>query len=207
MKKTVFFTKDEAKKQISITSDEIIIGTIAELTKNKGLNYLIDAISRINAESPAFVKAMAGKQMPNTKCIVIGDGEDGEELQNRIISLGLQKSVFLAGFIPDAEKLLKAFDIFVLPSVKEGLPYVIIAAMQAGLPIIATNIGGIPDMIEHEKNGLLIRPKDPENLADAILDLVKNKEKRQTLGIEARKISETNFKLRDMVDETIALYK
>lgn len=191
-----FFSGYEARNKLSIQNDGIVVGVIAELNKNKGLNYLVEAVNKINAEC----------RMLNAKFIIIGGGEDREKLQNRINAFGLQDIVTLKGFVPDAEKFLKAFDIFILPSVKEGLPYVIMAAMQAGLPIIATNIGGIPDMIEHEKNGIVVEPKKSEALANAIIDLAKNSEKRKILDSATEKKSETSFKLRDMVRETIQIY-
>lgn len=188
-----FFAKKLGRQ---ILTETILIGTNAELTKNKGLLYLIDALPRLNLDG----------DYRDLTSIVIGEGEDREKLQNQIRSLGLQNSVFLAGFIPEAARYLKAFDIFVLPSLKEGLPYTIMEAMFAGLPVIATNVGGIPDLVEHKKTGLLTAPKDVNALARMLQALIQSKKMREGLGNKAIKTIETKFKLRDMIDETISCY-
>ncbi len=197
-----FLGRDEARKFFSekvgrsISKETVLIGANAELIKNKGLAYLIDAISRRNlyGDYRGFIS------------IVIGQGEDKDKLQEQINSLNLQNSLYLAGFVPDAKRYLKAFNIFVLPSLKEGLPYTIMEAMAAGLPVVATNVGGIPDLLEHKKTGLLIAPKDVRALAEAIQALIQNKKMREELGSEAQKTVETKFILRDMVVKTMACY-
>ena len=196
IEKIDFITREKTRRNLKIKEKDMVIGAIAELTKNKGLTYLIKAVGMINAEL----------QMLNAKFIIIGEGENKNKLQNQINILGLQNEIQLTGFIPDAEKLLKAFDIFILPSVKEGLPYAIAAAMQAGLPNKTTNVGCIPDKIEHEKSGLLVESKNPKVLAKTTLELIKNEKKRAMLGFEAAKNAETKFKLRDMVEKTVELY-
>ncbi|MBI2640551.1 MAG: glycosyltransferase family 4 protein [Candidatus Sungbacteria bacterium] len=172
-----------------LTEDDIIIGTVAELTKNKGLNYLIDAINQMKLQT-----------------IIIGSGEDHEKLQKQIISLQMQDDIFLVGFIPDAARYLKAFDIFVLPSIKEGLPYTIMEAMSAGLPVIATNVGGIPDLVSDGSEGMLAPAKESNKLARAILELARDREKRRQLGEAGRKKIETLFRLSDIVAKTASLY-
>jgi len=132
-----------------------LIGTIANLYKNKGLEYLILAIAKVMYHN-------------KFNFVIIGDGPEKERLKNLIKKYNLEDEIFLAGFIPDAYNYLKAFDLFVLPSVKEGQPWTILEAMAAEIPIVATNIAGIPEMIENEKSGLLVEPADPDALADAI---------------------------------------
>lgn len=195
-----FLSREEARAFFSkkigrlIAENTIFIGTNAELTKNKGLGYLIEAL----------------RALPTTnyqlQTIIIGEGENREKLQNQIKLLGLQNSVFLAGFIPEAARYLKAFDIFVLPSLKEGLPYTIMEAMFAGLPVVATNVGGIPDLVEHKKTGLLMAPKDVNALAQMLQALIQSKKMREEFGNRASKTIETKFTLRDMIVKTIACY-
>ena len=119
---------------------------------------------------------------------------------------GLQKQIFLLGFIPHASTYLRALDIFVLPSVKEGLPYVLLEAESAGIPVIATSVGGIPDIIQHGINGLLVAPKNPEVLARAIHQLIQSKDMRRFFATEATKKSRV-FSLEKMLGETIMLYQ
>ena len=109
--------------------------------------------------------------------------------------------------VPNASKYLKNFDIFVLPSIKEGLPYVILEAGLAGLPVIASNVGGIPEIIEDEKNGLLVPPANPEELIDAIKKLAGDKSLRENLGKNLHEKITKEFSLEKMLRETISLYK
>ena len=177
--------------------DLVLIGTIAELTKNKGLKYLIGAAAQVKSEL----------QNPNFKIVIIGEGESRIELQREIQRLKLSDTVFLLGFVPNAARYLKGLDIFVLPSLKEGLPYSIMEAMAAGLPVVATNVGGIPDLIIDGKSGLIVPPKDPAAIAKAILPLLQDPRERQSLSQEARRRIATSFNIEAMVAKTIAVYK
>ena len=109
--------------------------------------------------------------------------------------------------IPNASKYLKNFDIFVLPSLKEGLPYVILEAGLAGLPVIASNVGGIPEIIENGKDGLLVPPANPEELAVAIKKLINDKVLRESLAKNLCEKIQKEFSLEKMLRETISLYK
>ncbi|QQG45236.1 MAG: glycosyltransferase family 4 protein [Candidatus Sungiibacteriota bacterium] len=188
-----FFAEKLSKK---LETDTIIIGTIAEFTPNKGLTGLLQAL-----HNPNYA-------MSNIRCLtlLIGWGEERSKLQNLIQEFGLHGSVFLVDFLPEAAHYLKGFDIFILPSLKEGLPYTIMEAMQAGLPIVATSVGGIPDMITHQHDGLLIPPQDPLRLTQTLDLLLRDVRLRKTLGENARKKSETRFRLRDMIENMIKIY-
>ncbi len=174
----------------------IVVGTTAELTRNKGLIYLIDAINQVKS------------QIPNHKfqTVVMGEGEERAALERRISELGLADTVFLIGFLPDAGRYLKGLDLFVLPSVKEGLPYAVMEAMTAGLPVIASAIGGVPDLIRHGETGLLVPPQDPAALARAIADLALNPAKRRALAFAARARAREHFPIEPMVERTRAVY-
>jgi len=108
--------------------------------------------------------------------------------------------------IPNASKYLKNFDIFVLPSLKEGLPYVILEAGLAGLPVIASNVGGIPEIIENGKEGLLVAPANPEELANAIKKLIEDKTLRENLAKNLHEKIKKEFSLEKMLRETISQY-
>lgn len=191
-----FLPTKEARNKFPNKNNDIIVGTVAELTKNKGLIHLINAIDKINTEH----------KISNVKCFIVGDGEDKEKLQNKINSLGLQNKIILTGFVANAASCINGFDIFVLPSVKEGLPYTIMEAMAAGKPVIATNVGGIPDLINHGVNGLISRPKDPADLAKKLQYFIDNGQERLAMGIAAQKTAETRFRLSDMVEKTREIY-
>ncbi len=109
--------------------------------------------------------------------------------------------------MPDAARYLKNFDIFVLPSLKEGLPYVLLEASLAEIPIIATNVGGVPEIIENEKTGLLIKPAKPDEIADALKTLINNPELAKTLAQNARQKILKEFSFEKMLQRTLAAYK
>jgi glycosyltransferase involved in cell wall biosynthesis len=174
------------------------LGTISELHKNKGLKYIIEAIHLLD------IKTDDKSALPIL--IIIGEGERKEKLQQRINRYGLQNNVFLIGRIYEAQKYLKAFDIFTLTSITEALPYVILEAGQAGLPIIASAVGGIPEIITDMENGILIRPKEPEEIQKAISFLLNRPEKIASLSEKIKYKILTDFNLERMVRETISLY-
>ena len=114
--------------------------------------------------------------------------------------------MFLLGYVPNAARYLKGLNIFVLPSVKEGLPYTILEAMAAGVPVIATRVGGIPDLIEDGVNGIIVPPKDPNVLADAMTSLLNNPSQRAEFGERLTTRAKTEFTRERMVDETTRVY-
>lgn len=184
--KTELLPKEEARMKLKIFRDQKVIGTIANLYPSKGLKYLIEA-------SEYF------KNNDDIVFIVIGDGQEKGELEEFIEQKGLKKKILLLGQIPEARKLLNTFDIFVLPSVKEGFPWVVIEAMAAKLPVIATRVGAVPEIIENMKNGLIVEPARPEQIAGKIQELLNNDRLRQELGIQAHQTVLFKFELDKMV--------
>lgn len=181
-----------------ILPQAILLGAIAELTKNKGISYFISALSRLNLNN--HYRGLAS-------IVVIGEGEERVKLEKQIESLKLQNTVRLAGFVPEAHRHLPAFDIFILPSVKEGLPYTVMEAMAAGIPVVATAVGGIPDLITHEEDGILIPPKHPQAIAQALSSLLEYPARRKILGNRGRRVIKTKFPLQNMIAKTITVYE
>ena len=163
-----------------------VIGTIANFYPTKGLEYLIQAANYL-------------RDIDDIVFFIIGDGELRPELEKMIQEKGLEKKVFLLGQIPDAYRFLPAFDVFVLPSVKEGFPWALIEAMSAKLPVIATDVGAIPEIIDDRKNGLLIKPRDSAGLADKIKEVLEKDRLRNELGIQAHQTVLFKFELDKMV--------
>ncbi len=170
------------------------IGVVAEYTRNKGLTYLLKAAEHLKRD---------GKLM---YVYLIGEGEEREELERYIYKEHLLDSVFLLGFVPEVNRDMKAFDIFVLPSVKEGLPYVLLEAGQAGIGIVASSVGGVNDIIENNVSGLLFKSRDIESLAEKISFLIERPELQTRLGNTLKEHVNTEFSLEQMVDKTIAIY-
>lgn len=177
-----------------LDSARLVIGTIAELTKNKGLVYLVGAYKILKDSGINFYG------------FVLGEGEDRKILENLIAKYNLRNIVYLPGFVPDATKYLKAFDIFVLPSLTEALAYVLIEAGYAGLPVVATNVGGLPEIVENEKGGYLVPAKNPEALAVAIKKLLENESLRNQMGKANHDSVSQKFSFDRMLKETIDIY-
>ena len=182
------------------------LGTIAELTKNKGLTYLVDAAHQLKIQIPPASPSEAEQVNSKFQILIIGGGEDEKKLRAQIAALGLESDVFLLGHIEDAPKYLKAFDIFILPSITEALAYVLIEAGWAGLPAVATRVGGLPEITENEKGGFLVPSKNPEKLAEAIKKLLDSGELRKKMGRKNRQIVSQKFSFEKMLRETIDIY-
>lgn len=203
LNKLNFLSKIETRQELSkslpetynLKPETYLIGAVANLYKTKGLEYLIKSAHILNTKHI----------IQNTKYIIIGEGKQRKKLESLIKKYNLENQVFLLGRIPDAHQYLKAFDVFVLPSLKEGFPWIILEAMAAGLPIISTNVGALPEIIEDGKEGILIKPKNPEIMAEKTLKLIENPKLAQGLRNQAiEKLKE--FSLSKMVQETERLF-
>ncbi len=199
-KKHVFLERHQARGKLYekihlAPNNYFIVGTIAEYTKNKGLSYLIEAAAHVV------------KIEPHTIFLLMGWGEEKYFLERKIESHGLQKNVFLIEFLPEAFSYLKALDIFILPSLKEGFAYSLLEASLAELPIITTSVGGNPEIVENLKNGLLVDPRSPHDIINAISYLMRNPVDRAALGGAARRKVASEFSIETMVKKTIAVYE
>lgn len=171
-----------------------LVGTVANFYPTKGLIYLIEAARELYSI------------LPELKFIIIGDGPQRRQLTELIGSYQLQDTVYLTGIIPAASQYLKAFDLFVLPSVKEGLSYTLIEAQAAGLPIITTSVGGNPEIVTHDTSGLIIPPGDFHSLAENIINLINNRQLAERLGRRALS-SSAKFSLNKMTQDTQKIYQ
>lgn len=191
-----FLNKEEARRFLKIKPG-FVIGTIANLYLTKGLEYLIEAANIIvNKEQRTMNKKI--------KFVVIGEGQERKKLEGLIKKYKLEKNFFLLGAIPDASKYLKAFDVFVLPSVKEGFPWTILEAMAAGVPIVATKVGAILEILKDPlmdsgQAGLLIKPADARALSKAIAGLINNKFLGAKFLNQAKKVVQEKFTLSKMI--------
>ena len=173
-----------------------VIGTVANLFPRKGLEYLIEALAILKKTFPHSFLVIVGK----------GDGEYEQQLLKQVKDLGLTKHVLFAGFQDHPEMFISHFDIFVLPSVLEGFGIVLLEAMSLGKPIVASKVGGIPEIVQQHKTGLLVKPADVEDLSQGILALAKDPEKRIRMGKAGKKRLETHFTLQRMMERLYGLY-
>jgi len=168
----------------------IVVGTVAHLSHEKGLSYLVEA---------AFLIPEVRKRV---RFVIVGEGECLQELKELVKQRGLEDIFHFAGFHSDTSPYMRSFDIFALPSLSEGLSSAILEAMANSLPIIATEVGGIPELVKHRDNGLLVAPEDPSALALAIRQLVENPEECRRMGIRGRERVEEQFTLERKIRET-----
>jgi glycosyltransferase involved in cell wall biosynthesis len=182
------------REKYKIPSHHRLIGTITRLRKEKGNRFLIHAI-------PIVLQ-----QFPDTTFFIIGDGPLWDDLNQLAQTLKVQDHLIFTGFYQNIPQALAALDIKVLPSLTEGCPYALIEAMVAGKPIVATNVGGIAEMMVHGEDSLLVPPQDPEQLAEGIIRLLKNPSLAQQLGNEAKQRSR-RFSVEQIVRQHEAIYE
>ena len=193
---TTYFSSDEARgvleKNFAVRCKGPVVGTIAELHANKGLDVLIQSIIEVK----------------DVTLVIIGDGDERQKLEHYITKYNLSDRVFLTGFIPDAARLIKSFDVFVLPSRKEGFPYVILEAAHAEVPIIATTVGALREIITDASVGILVPPNNSRLLTSALSETLAD---LPAAHLRAQKlktfIDTTNDFLRGMLANTEAVYR
>lgn len=163
------------RAKFGIEEDDKVIGFVGRLVPLKGVKYLLDAIKMIN------------KKIDNVKVLIVGDGPQKRELE-ALVRKNLKQNVIFTGFISkeNLPHVYPAFDIFTLPSLTEGLSNTLLEAMACGKPIITTFVGGNSELVEHGKTGLLVQPKSSEELAEKILDLLIDSNKRVQMGQRGR---------------------
>ena len=164
-----FFPKEEARRRLSVSdTDRRLVGCVANFYKTKGLEYFIEAVrilcSMFEVQSSKSNNSNISNNS-NFKLIIIGEGKERPKLEALIKKYGLENKIILAGRIPDAYKYLKAFDVFILPSLKEGFPWVILEAIAAEIPIVATKVGAMPEILDEE---FLVEPGNSQSLAKKI---------------------------------------
>ncbi len=191
-----FLPNDQAAAYLGINCPQgKTIGCVANFYKTKGLEYLIEAIKILGAEH----------KIQDVAFVIIGDGTEREKLETQIKGSGIKNKIFLTGRLPNARKYLAAFDIFVLPSIKEGFPWALLEAMTAKLPVIVTNVGAAPEIIEDGKNGFVVEPRKPELFAQKIKELIGDEHLRHELGIQAHQTVVLKFDLNKMVEKVEVL--
>lgn len=182
------------KEEIGIKDDQPVIGCVARLVPVKGHIYLIKA-AKIVIDA-----------LPDVQFILAGDGELEMELKEFSRALGIESNIHFLGRRDDIPELLQIFDIFVLPSLNEGMGRVILEAMAAGKPVIATRVGGIPEIVKDGITGILVPPENPDFLAEAIISLIKNRDLGEKFGLEGKMRLDSKFTSQAMVERIEQLY-
>lgn len=189
--------KEEARRILaSQETAKTIIFSITELHQNKGIDVALEAL--------ALLPETTKEKM--IYCIA-GIGEEKENLEKLAEELKISDIIRFLGFVPQASKLLSGTDIFLLPSRTEAFPYVVLEAGLSGRPVVATCVGGIPEIIKDMQNGILVHPRNPKEIAEAILYLLDHTERQKEFGDEINKTVINFFSLNKMLEETIKLYR
>jgi len=173
---------------------EAVVGIIAALEERKGHRYLLEAA------------AMLKRHGHRIKYLVAGEGPVRRQLEDRVKALNLGDEVRFCGFVSDAPAFLSEIDIFILPSLYEGLGVAVLEAMAAGKPVIASRVGGLPELVADGETGLLVAPKNVEGLADAIARLADDKSLAREMGRKGAARARASFSLEKMASQNEAYY-
>ncbi len=182
------------RTSIGLHADTPVIGCVGRLTEQKGMTYAIDAFARVHAQHPQAV------------LLILGDGELRADLQAQAAALNLDDAVRFLGWRDNAAVWMNAFDVFLFPSLWEGFGLVLLEAMAACLPVVASRVSAIPEVIADGETGILVSPHDIDAMASALSRLIADAPLRRHLGLLGRDRLETEFSIARMTDETLRLY-
>ncbi|UCG12795.1 MAG: glycosyltransferase family 4 protein [Deltaproteobacteria bacterium] len=183
----------QKKKELDIPPDTSVVGFVGWLLPIKGTTFLVQAMAQVSQRHPSGL------------LVLVGNGED-IQLKKQVESLGLEDKVLFLGWRSDVEEIMYCFDMLALPSLNEGMGRVLVEAMAAGLPIVASRVGGIPDLIQDGKNGVLVPPANPAALAHAISELLDDGNRRKRMGEAGRKMCRP-YSTETMVKQISGLYE
>lgn len=171
-----------------------IVGNVAALAAHKGQKHLVAAAR------------LVVRDVPDARFLIVGEGELKDQLDRQIKHLALERHVLLTGFRPDAVGLMKSFDIFAMSSVTEGLGSAVLEAMACSRAVVSTRAGGLPEVVVDGETGLLVPPHDEPALAQALVTLLRDPERRAALGAAGRNRVVDAFSVETMVNETLSVY-
>ena len=185
-----------ARAALGASPDDLLVGTLGRLYEpKKGLSIFVDAAAAVLA------------RVPRARFVLVGDGPARADLEARAARAGLGDRLRFAGERRDVARLLPAYDLFVQPSLWEGFGLTLVEAMAVGLPVVATRVGGIPEIVRDGRDGILVPPGDAAALARAIADLLDDPARRSAFAAEGRHRARTEFHIDRLVAETAALYR
>lgn len=183
-----------ARAALGLSADAVVIGTVARLLPEKGIDRLLRSFAIVHAANPA------------AQLVVCGDGDARASLEALAVSLGIAPAVQFTGMRLDATKLLAAFDVFALSSVREGLPMALLESLAAGVPIVSMTVGGVARAVRPGQTGVLVPDGDEAALAAALLDVLANPAELARLGANGRRVFREEFTAESMLARYEALY-
>lgn len=188
-------TPEEARQRLGLAPKHFVVGTVGTLRQVKGTDMLLRAFAQL------------GQQLPQAQLLVVGDGPEWDALQALADELGIRDQTVFTGNRSDVADLLAAMGVFVLSSHWEGLPIAALEAMAAGLPVVATAVGGTPGVVLGGKTGLLVPASDPPALAQALQQLLSDPQRARAMGEAGRHRVEAHYTKQHMVEQMEALYQ
>lgn len=187
----------EVRERFGINKGTRLILTIGRLSHEKGHAHLVSAFAGLRVKHPETC----------AKLLIIGEGPERSKIETAVRSYGLEADVCLTGHMADVRPFYAAADVFVLPSHSEGSPYVLLEAMSAGVPVAATAVGGVPEILTNETNGLLVQPRDPVSLAVAIGRILNDAEFARRLAENASILVSRRYSLESYVRSVSGIYR
>ena len=185
----------KVREELGLSPKHRAVGTVGRLVPIKGHRHLIEAALQV-------VEAL-----PEVKFFLVGDGPCREELERQVARLNLGDNIHFLGLKEEGvEEFMAALDLFVLPSLNEGMGRVLIKAMALGRPVVATEVSGIPEIVKNNETGLLVPPGDPKSLAEAIITLLRDEKRAREMGRTGRERANSSFVSRTMVERIDNLY-
>jgi len=185
----------EKRNLLNLSDKDFVAGYVGRLSEEKGIKYLVEAISMLSTY----------EEIP-LKLLIIGEGPKRKDLEDFAKEKNLEQRVFFIGFQSDVENWLPAMDVFVLPSLTEGTPMSLLEAMAYGIPVVASAVGGVPQVIDSGQDGTIVAPGVSREIKDAIYLLYKNIDLRNSVAREAQKKIEANYSVVDWIKKIEAEY-
>ena len=185
----------EKKKDLGLTPHKVIIGTAGRLIATKGVSYFIEAARVVKGKYPA------------TQFIIVGDGPEKPALERLAKKLDMADQISFLGYRLDLLSILPLINIFVVPSLSEGQSIITLEAMASRRPVVAFKTGGIPELLTHHRTGILVSEKDPQHLAEGIMEVLENPRLAEKLGNRAREVVEQRFQQDLMIRRTEEIYR
>jgi glycosyltransferase involved in cell wall biosynthesis len=174
---------------------QIVVGSVGRLSSEKGTSFFVEAAARLCRE------------FTDLSFVQVGDGPLREVLEAQVRQLGIERQFIFAGQRQDMAQVYRSFDVFVLPSLMEGMPMALLEAMSGGLPVVATSVGAVPGVLCGPDLGHLVPPGDSEALAAGIRPFVLDRAKRESVGAAAKKRVEEHFSASAMARKYVDLYR
>jgi len=186
--------RNEVRRELELPPDAPVVGNVAALAWHKAQKDLIAAM-------PALLE-----KIPAARLVIVGGGEEEDSLKGLVRSLDLSGRIVFTGPRTDVPRLLTAFDVFCMPSYKEGLCNSVLEAFAMGLPVVAADAGGLPEIVSDEVTGLLVPTHEPPAVAAALGRLLRDRELASRVAEAGRRLAHSRFGVDHMVDKTAALY-